>query len=378
MVSSSPVTIAIIGFSGGIGKRHTSVALANPEVKLVALVDPSPAAGPIAESHSVPYFRSVRELLSSTTVAKPMGAIVCTPNHTHVPVAKELATAGIHLLIEKPVSISGAEGQELLQCLKENGVRALVGHQRRFNEHVVAAKRVIDEGRLGDVTAVSALWTLYKSLAYFNGGPNISWRSSRKNGGGVVLMNLIHEIDMLQYFLGPITRVHAEKTISRRTTVDVGVEEDDRAEEGAALTLRFKSGVVGTFLVSDCVVSPHNYEVSVGDNPHTLSNLKDEKIDVYRIFGTDASLSVPDMVLWSHVPGAGKGRQVPLQKETIPVGNDLRDSFTRQLEHFVHVIRGEAESNCPPEEGLRAALVCETIIRALDSPSGTLDVPDIS
>ncbi|EXJ77841.1 hypothetical protein A1O3_09000 [Capronia epimyces CBS 606.96] len=378
MAVSTPIDIAIVGFSGAIGKRHTAEVLSNPSTNLVALVDPSPAGPEIAASHSIQYFSSVQELLSSTN-RKPAAAIVCTTNHTHVAVAKELATAGIHILLEKPLSSSTTEGLELVRFVREKDVRLLVGHHRRFNRHIIATKRAVEEGLLGQITAVSALWANFKPADYFNSDPALAWRSSKSRGGGVAVINLVHEIDLLQYFFGPIVRVHAEKTVPRREKNEVpeAVEEHDRAEEGAALILCFRSGIVGTFLLSDHVVSPYNYEATTRENPIPLADLADEQVDVYRILGTEGSLSVPDMVRWSYGAGRKKGWQTELQKERLPVDDDARPPFQRQLDHFVQVIRENAQPRCSPTEALRAVLVCETISRALDAPGGTLEVPDV-
>ena len=82
------------------------------------------------------------------------------------------------------------------------------------------------------------------------------------------------DIDLLHYFLGPTVRVHAEKSVSRRK--HAGHDPNDQAEEGAALILKFASGAVETFLLSDTVASPHNSESATGVDPglsQTVSNL---------------------------------------------------------------------------------------------------------
>lgn len=374
-MSTKLITIAIIGFSGLIGRRHTKHVVDSSFTSLVALVDPSPAAVELAKSYpNVPLFVSVSEMLDSPTIPKPDAAIVCTPNQTHVPVGLELVAAGIHVLVEKPISTSIADGQKLVAEAKKHGVKVLVGHHRRFNPYVIATKKAIESGSLGDVTAVSALWTTFKPSEYFDANPALKWRSSKSQGGGVVLINFVHEIDLMHHFFGPTTRVHAEKTISRRKHAG----EDDSVEEGVALTLRFESEVVGTFIISDHVVSPHNFEAGTGENPMLPRARREngEEIDVYRIFGTEATLSVPDMVRWSY--GSGKRTwERELIRDKVHIDKDTRVPFERQLDHLVTVVRGEEEPSCSGEAGLRAMIVCDCVRRALESESGTVEVPSI-
>lgn len=171
----------------------------------------------------------------------------------------------------------------------------------------------------------------------------------RLDSAGPVFINLIHDIDILHYLFGSIVRVFAEKTVAQR---------GHSAEEGAAITLRFGSGVVGTFVLSDAVVSPHNFESGTGENP----TIPREGRDSYRIFGSEGSLSFPDMTRWTY---AGKSSWTEqLVSECIDVPN-LRTPFELQIEHFARVIRGEETPNCTGSDGLRAVKVCEAIRRSM-------------
>ena len=100
-----------------------------------------------------------------------------------------------------------------------------------------------------------------------------------------------------QYLFGPVVRIHAEQTISKRSESNA----PDAAEEGAAISMRFASGVVSTFVLSDKVPSPHSFEQGTGENPLLPSS----GADVYRIFGTNGTLSFPDMIMLSSY-GNGK------------------------------------------------------------------------
>ncbi|KAK7427264.1 hypothetical protein QQZ08_006200 [Neonectria magnoliae] len=337
------VKVAVIGV-GLIGPRHARTVLQSTEADLVAVVDLMPRGKVLADELGTHYYKSVTELLESPN--KPDAAIICTPNHTHVPITKELSAGGVHVLIEKPFCTDIASGKALLEHLKDTKVKAIVGHHRRFNPYMVKAKEIVSSGSLGNIVAVNGIWATFKPLDYFD--PPTDWR--RNKTGGVVLINMIHEVDLLQYLFGPITRIHAEKTISQR-----GFD----AEEGAVLTIRFKSGAVGSFLVSDNLPSPYNFEAGTGENPLIPKSGQ----DFYRVFGTDGSLSVPDMTTWSYA-GKQKSWNTELVRENVPVPEGI--PFELQLSHFVRVIRHQEAPSCTAEAGLAALSVCQAIKDALE------------
>ncbi|KAH9900247.1 quinate utilization oxidoreductase QutH [Xylariomycetidae sp. FL2044] len=400
---SQPIRIAIIGFSGVIGLRHTSHVLSSPSTTLAALIDPSPTATATARelSPDTPFFSSIASWLSSSSQPPSAGnenhnethaAIICTPNRTHAPIALELiankTALGLSaILVEKPLSHDLESGREIVRRAQAEGVKVLVGHHRRFNPYVVATKRILEGGPgedvspLGDITAFSGLWTAFKPDEYF--ADSGKWRLSREAGGGPVLINLVHEVDLLQYLLGPVVRVQGEKTISRRRRGDganaveegKGEEEEDGAEEGAALTLKFESGIVGTYVLSDCVVSPHSFEAGTGENPllPRARGREGQEVDVYRFFGTKGTLSVPDMTLWTYEGERNWMNEMVAKK--VAIDDDPRVPFERQLDHLVRVVRGEEEPRCSGEDGLRALVVCDAVRRVLDDEVGNSVVP---
>ncbi|KAF2107846.1 hypothetical protein BDV96DRAFT_505333 [Lophiotrema nucula] len=341
MLSKEPVKIAIVG-TGLIGPRHAEAVLKEPDAKLVCIVDPNPAAEAVTQGLRCPLFKSVQEMLVSSS--KPDAALVCTPNHTHVPISKELLEGGVHVLCEKPVSIDVESGRELIACAKTHSKQLLIGHHRRFNRYVVATKSLLPS--LGRLVVVNGLWTIYKPPEYFD--PPTDWR--RCDTAGPVLINLIHEIDILHYLFGPVIRVYAEQAETQRGFP---------AEEGGAITLRFSSGLVGTFLLSDAVVSPHNFEGGTGENPMIPRTGK----DFYRIFGSEGSLSVPDMTRWTYADGK-KSWTERLECESMEV-SDMKTPFELQIGHFVKVVRGQEAPNCSGIEGLRAVKVCDAIKQSM-------------
>jgi predicted dehydrogenase len=372
----------VVGFSGLIGKRHTKHVAEFPDAELVAVVDPSPGAQAVLDSLALPMHTppalvpSVSALLSSG-IAKPDAAIVCVPNHLHVPVATDLVNAGIHVLVEKPVSDSLATGEALVKLAHEKKVKLIVGHHRRFNPHVIAAKKALDNGEIGRVMAVSGLWTAFKPDPYFDADPALIWRKSHCRGGGVVLINFVHEADTMHYLLGSkVTRVHVEEISRQRPERRDASEAADSPEEGLAMTMKFASGVVGTYILSDAVASPHNFEMGTGENPGmpAVTAQGGEPVDTYRFFGTKGTLSFPDLTITDYATGVEQSWNSKMTRRTLPLDSDPRVPFERQLAHFIKVVKGEEEPNCSGEDGLNSLRVCNGIREALQSESGTKDI----
>lgn len=352
------IKIAIIG-GGLIAPRHAQAVISHPYTTLTALVEPSPTGPETAAKFNTRLFTSVGALLDDL---KPDAAIVCTPNHTHVSITRRLLEAGVHVLVEKPISNDIETGRELVHYARQSeqpgAAKLLVGHHRRFNPYLLKTKEIIASGSLGSIVAVNGLWTLFKPDEYFERPTD--WRRT-KSAGGTILINLVHDVDLLQYLLGPIVRVHAEKVMPQRGPAH-------EADEGAALTLKFATGAVGTFLVCDATPSPYNFESGTGENvniPQISKQTGNAAASFYHIFGSNASLSVPDMTRWSYDGRPSKSWTQPLTIEKCEV-DDSVTPYDLQLAHFVDVIQEKSEPSCTGVAGLRALIVCDAIRKALD------------
>ncbi|KAF9068902.1 hypothetical protein BDP27DRAFT_1223524, partial [Rhodocollybia butyracea] len=241
-----------------IGIRHTLHCLSSPLVNLTSIVDPAPAGAELAAKYNLVHFTDLDGMLAARGRSEILvsGVILATPNTTHVPLGIKLVNAGIHVLVEKPLSVTVESGKSLLvENIKPGCGRILVGHHRRFNTYVIQAKKMIDEGR---ILAVQGTWTLLKPLSYFS-SPT-SWRKEL-GSGGTILINLIHELDLLRYFMGDVVKVYCERGHSIRNF---------EVEETGAVVLSFKNGAVGTFIFSDAVASPHSWEGASTCVPQTL------------------------------------------------------------------------------------------------------------
>jgi predicted dehydrogenase len=221
----------------------------------------------------------------------------------------------------------------------------------------VTAKHILSSHSpsLGQPLGINGLWTIYKPPEYFD--PPAEWRR-KPESGGPILTNLVHEIDIMHHLLGPIVRVQAE------LGDDKSRGPEHKVESAAAITLRFANGAIGTFLLADNTVSPFNFEAGTGENP-TIPKVG---MDFYRIFCSNAVLSVPDMRIWSYQTDLGKSKswteQLTEQQVSVP---EMKRPFELQVRHFVNVIKGQEEPSCSGEDGLRALLVCDAIRKAAET-----------
>ena len=344
------INIALIG-AGLIGPQHALAIQSCPRTRLACIIDPSPSAQATATAYSVPLLPSIAALASFPEDIS--AAIICTPNSTHVPLAQEiLSLRPVPLLIEKPLTTSLPSAIPLLT----SPIPILVGHHRRFNPYLTATKTLLASGALGTIIGLSGLWTALKPPSYF---ATAEWRTRRSAGGGTVAINLVHDVDCLQFLLGPIARVTAERTLGTRPA-----QEGDEVEEGAAILLRFESGVVGTFLLSDAVEGAHSFESGTGEHPRIPKAGK----ECYRIFGTKGTVSVPDMKVerYNVAEGAERGWACPVAEENVPVDESLVP-FEVQMEHFADVVEGKEKPLCTVEEAMRAVAVCDAVTRSLDT-----------
>lgn len=331
------IPVALLG-AGVIGRMHAARMRRSDDVVLAGVADPGAAAREWAASQGVPWAAEPAQLLDRV---RPAAAIVATPNATHTEVALACIERRIPLLVEKPIAHDVVAAQRIADAARAAGVPVLVGHQRRHGAAVQRARRMIAEGAIGRAVAVSMMATWLKPASYFEAG---EWR--RRKGGGPVLINAIHDIDLLRHLVGEITAVHAFASNAER-----GFE----VEDTAAAVLKLKGGAgsaVATLLVSDAAVSPWNYDIVSGES----ELYPPQAADGLHIAGSEGALTVPQLLHWRY-RGAAKHWHAELTQEQTRLHQ--RDPYAEQLRHLRAVAEGREAPLCSAEDGiatLRATL----------------------
>lgn len=238
----------VIAGCGVIGTLHTQVALDNPDLQVVALVDPrgerTEAVADLIEragQGTVPQYPDLGAALAQggfDVVA------VCTPSGTHAALAGQALDAGAHVVVEKPLDADLVAARAL--CAR--GARRpeqVVGviSQHRHDASAIAVQRALGQGRLGRVTSAVANVDWYRTQAYYDSAP---WRGTwAQDGGGALANQGIHTLDLLLWFLGEPVEVFAHTARLGHDHIEV--------EDVAVAVIRFASGALATVHASTTV-----------------------------------------------------------------------------------------------------------------------------
>jgi len=238
--------IAIIG-TGAIFRNHLEAyrALDNTDVVAVCDVNEELVQRTATEHGIARTFTTTTELFAAAGDPEDLGRIdivsVCTPHPTHEAIVIEAAEAGVHVLCEKPLAIAPESSLRMVEACRANGVQLGVLYQRRFWPAAQQVKTMIADGTLGQPILGHISVLLHRDSSYYSATP---WRGSwATDGGGVLMTQAIHYIDLLQWFMGEVTEVHGHiNTYVHREHMET--------EDSAVATLKFASGAMATLQAS--------------------------------------------------------------------------------------------------------------------------------
>ena len=235
--SPAPLGFGIIGL-GMVADFHAQAIAASNGGRLVAIATRSAEKGrAFAQKHRVPVtVASIEEL-----VARPEVDVVCitTPSGAHLEPALAAIRAGKHLVIEKALEITTERIDEILRAAEAAGVKVAPIFQTRFGESARQLKAAINAGRFGRLVLASVYVKWHRSVQYYTGGYRGNFAL---DGGGALMCQAIHGIDLLQWFAGMPSEVYCRTT--RR--VHAGIE----GEDTATAVLKFPDGALGTIEAS--------------------------------------------------------------------------------------------------------------------------------
>ncbi|MCL1864065.1 MAG: Gfo/Idh/MocA family oxidoreductase [Defluviitaleaceae bacterium] len=191
------MTYALIG-CGRIARHHIDAVLAN-NLNIIALCDvDTKNAHTLAEMSNInpSFFTDYMDMLNS---CKPDLVAIATPSGNHTKIALDCIAMGANVLIEKPVSLSIEDADEIIKAAKEKGVVVGACHQNRFNRSVQKLKEAVDTGRFGQIFHITANIRWNRNKNYYD---QAKWRGTWAQDGGCLMNQCIHNIDLLRWIMG--------------------------------------------------------------------------------------------------------------------------------------------------------------------------------
>lgn len=331
--------ILVVG-PGLIGKKHNELVDKNPDCCVEAVVSLNPQLHVnMPYVYGAPVYENIELALQKH---KFDAAIISTPNELHKEHALRCINAKLPLLIEKPLADTLQNARQIVSSAYQNNTKVLVGHHRTHGEFINKAEAFIKSEHFGRLVSIQGSAQFYKPSDYFSAGP---WRT--REGGGPLLINMIHEIGIMRQLCGEIKKVFAFASNAVR-----GFE----VEDTVSINLVFENGCLGSFLLSDCAASTKSWEMTSGENsvyPHYPNEA------CYHIAGTRASLDFPNMCVKSYDSDLDASWLSAFKESTISV--DKKDPLESQLNHFVKVVKGEIEPLVSAESGFKNMQILDAI-----------------
>lgn len=318
------IRVALVG-CGRISDSHFEAFETHAsDLELVAVCDSDSAALRSAvESTGVAGFSGLREMLENS---EPDVVVICTPSGLHSEQTVRCASAGRHVITEKPMATRWQDGLRMVRACDEAGVRLFVVKQNRHNATLQLLKRAIEAGRFGRIYAVhiNVLWA--RPQTYYD---SASWRGTWEFDGGALMNQASHYVDLLDWLIGPVESVQAMTgTLARKIQV----------EDTAVMNVRWRSGALGSMVVT-MLTYPKNLEGSI-----TVIGER----GTARIGG----VAVNEVQEWSFADEcADDARVASATYETTSVYGFGHPVYYRNV---IDTLRGKAEPGTDGREGLRS------------------------
>jgi predicted dehydrogenase len=327
-----------IAGAGMISGVHAEVLLEIEDARLVAISEAREATGrKLVETYGVEWYARLDDMLLRPDVDV---VILCTPSGLHPEQAVAVARAGKHVITEKPMAVTLEGADRMIRACREAGVTLSVIFQVRYNRDALRLKRAVEAGLFGVPVLGNAFVHWHRTQAYYE--ESRGWRGTwALDGGGALMNQSIHAIDLLQWMLGPVESV--------RGYADT-LAHDIEGEDTASAALRFASGALG---VIQGTTSAHE------DSPL--------RIEV-RGTGGSATLEGPRLTAWQ--PGREEEVLSPRDLEFLPESRGdepLGIAHRRQLKEIFAALREGREPPIPGEEARNAVEIVLGIYRSAAS-----------
>lgn len=337
--------IGLIG-GGNISATHALAvrAIGGAEVRAIFGTN-ADNVGRLCREHNAKSYMEIEKFLDH----RPMDMVIIgSPSGLHASHGIAAAKRGLHVLTEKPIDISTERAQGLIQAAEESRVKLGVIFQDRVKPEIKQLKQWVSSGALGNPILADARVKWYRPPEYYG---NSRWRGTLALDGGGALMNQgIHTVDLLLWLLGEVVNVQA-----RTTTALHKIE----AEDTAVAILEFASGALGTLEATTAAYPGYARRVEITGSEGTLI------LDSDRVVARDLRTPAPAL------NALDVADQNP--SASSPVVSDTR-WHQAVIEDFIFAIERDSDPICDGHEGLRSLAVVEAIYRSAKNSGSSVSV----
>ncbi len=320
--------IGIIGI-GNIASIHAQAIQASSNLELVAAFSRNDKNVRVfGNKYKISAFSNWEDFISNPNLE---AVSICTPNGTHLDYGSKSAKAKKHIIVEKPIEVTLKRAKKLIEVCKSNEVSLAVIYQNRFLDGMNELKEMIKTNGLGKIFMANASVNWYRSQAYYDSG---EWRGSLAlDGGGVLINQAIHTVDLLQWLVGDI------KTIFGQTdTFNHQLE----GEDNAVATLRFINGAVGTIQASTSIQPAQARKIEIYGEKGTVI-----------IEGDIISISMADEQLQLK----NKDKKKNNAGSSSPLGGFSIETHKKQFEAIATAIENNKQAPVSGEESLKSLAI---------------------
>src|SRR5438876_6373734 len=328
------IRLGLIG-GGNICETHARAPMAIPDVEVSAVYGSNSAkVARLCGECGATAYSDFEQFLGH----KPMDFVaIGSPSGLHAEQGIAAARRGLHVLTEKPLEITARKGRELIAAASEAGVKLGVFFQDRFKPDIIQVKKWMDAQVLGKPILADARVKWFRPPSYYG---DSRWRGTLAlDGGGALINQAIHTVDLLLWLLGDVARVYA----STRTALH-----DIEVEDTAVACLEFAGGAIGTLEAATSTFPGFPRRVELTGSEGTVIVEHDRVVSV--------QLRAPQ-----HPPPAEAGSTNA--SATSPVVSDVR-GHRRVLEDFLCAIRTGARPLCDGREGRRSVELVQALYRS--------------
>lgn len=338
-MTDGKIGVGIIGY-GGIAGHHAKVIDNIPSARLVAVADVVQERLDAAkEQYGADGYLDYRDLLARDDI---VAVDICTPSGLHGQVGIDAASAGKHIMSEKPIDVNLARADDMIAAAKKNRVKLSVIFQNRFDAAAQEIKRMLDGKRLGDIFLADAYVKWYRTQEYYEEGSK--WRGTLAlDGGGAIINQSVHYVDLLQWFIGPVASVYGYKA-----TVAHQIE----GEDVAVGVVRFRNGAMGVIEGSTACHPGFGARIEIHGTKGCVT-WAGGKVENLKIIGEEKP------------PEAQEGA-TEAKPQTDPLAISLGPHLI-QLERFFEAIREDKEPDVTGQEARKSLEIVTALYRSADT-----------